>query len=65
MVIGTTENFLLCISITSESLLTLHLDAKNSVTPIFFDLLIVLVFPRPNVAQQAAASFYLVAAPNE
>ena len=38
VVIGTTESFLLWINITSEPLFILFFDAKNSVTPIFFDL---------------------------
>jgi len=44
VVSGTTENFLLCINITSDDLLILHLDAKYSVTPIFFEILIKFLF---------------------
>ena len=40
VVIGTTDNFLLYNNITCELSFILHLDASNSVIPIFFFFLI-------------------------
>ena len=43
VVIGTTDNFLLLINITSELFFILHLKAKYSVTPLFFGNICLLI----------------------